>query len=98
MLKKAATMKTVPTAFKEPAVKEAFEVLEQGNWSVRELEAYDRYLDAIRSQKSQLETAIEDSELKLKRLIANKLLKTHDNATIAEITGLEIQEIEKLRE
>lgn len=52
LLKNADTMKTVPAAFKEPAVKEAFEILEQGNWSVKELEAYDRYLDAIRSQKS----------------------------------------------
>lgn len=73
MLKNAADMKTVPTAFKEPAVKEAFELLEQGSWSVRELEAYDRYIDAVRSQKSQLETALEEGELKQKRLIAKKI-------------------------
>jgi predicted transposase/invertase (TIGR01784 family) len=102
LLKYADTMNTVPSTFKkETDVQEAFDILEQGSWSKAELEAYDRYLDAIRSSASQLETALEEGELKgeLKRarLIAKKLLTIHDNDTIAQITGLTLEDVQKLR-
>ena len=40
-------------------LEDAFNILAQSNWSKKELEAYDKYLDAIRSAASQLETAFE---------------------------------------
>lgn len=58
-LKHAVTLQKVPESFKEPVLEEAFDILAQSNWSKRELEAYDRYLDAIRSSASQLDTAEE---------------------------------------
>lgn len=109
LLKNAARMKTVPTAFKEAAVKEAFEILEQGNWSAAELDAYDRYHDAMRSQVSQLETAWADGkeqglergkalgELHSKQKIALQMLGKFDMQIIPEITGLSIEEILKLK-
>ena len=58
-LKHAVSLQKIPTSLNEPVLEEAFNVLAQGNWSKKELEAYDRYLDAIRSAASQLETAEE---------------------------------------
>jgi predicted transposase/invertase (TIGR01784 family) len=103
LIKHAAEMNTVPSMFKkEVDVHDAFDLLEQGNWSRAELEAYDRYLDAIRSQQSQLDTAIEEGELKgsnkRARTIAKELLDILDDQTIARKTGLSIEDIKKLRE
>jgi len=58
-LKHAVNLNAVPASLKEPVLEEAFSVLAQSNWSRQELEAYDRYLDAIRSSRSQMETAKE---------------------------------------
>jgi predicted transposase/invertase (TIGR01784 family) len=85
----------------EPIIKEAFDVLEQGNWSRGELEAYDAYLDAARCTASQLETAEERGEirgqLKEKMNIAEQLLDVLDIQTIAQKTGLSITDIENLK-
>ena len=58
-LKHADNFQEIPDPLKNPIMKEAFNVLAQGSWSIRELEAYDRYLDSFRSSASQLETAEE---------------------------------------
>lgn len=110
-LKHAVTLNKVPASMQEPVLQEAFGVLEQGNWSNSELEAYDRYLDAMRSYKSQLETAELKGELKgelrgelkgslNKALdIAQELLKLNilDDKAISKATGLSIKQIEELK-
>ena len=58
-LKNAVSLQVVPENLKNSVLEEAFNVLAQSNWSKKELEAYDKYLDAIRSATSQLETAFE---------------------------------------
>lgn len=103
-LKNADALEKIPATLKDPALKDAFEVLSQGNWSKKELEAYDRYLDSIRSALSQIDTAeergiakgIEQGARESKISIAKKLLDTMDSVTIAQITGLSIEDIEKL--
>ena len=102
-LKNAETMEQIPAALKNPVLKDAFDVLAQGNWSKLELEAYDRYLDSIRSAFSQLETAEaigrQEGKLEEKLAIAKELLKLKvlDSATIAHTTGLSIEQVEALK-
>ena len=60
-----------------------------------ELEAYDRYLDDIRSYKGQLEFALDQKAIE----IAKKLLQINvlDVQTIAQTTGLTVEQIEELK-
>ena len=58
-LKNAVSLQVIPENLKNSVLEDAFNILAQSNWSKRELEAYDKYLDAIRSAASQLETAFE---------------------------------------
>lgn len=108
-LKNALALQIIPPIFKEPALKEAFGVLAQSNWSRAELEAHDRYLDSIRSSASQLDTAKEkgieiglekgreEGKLEEKIDLAKKMLTRFDIATITEMTGLSKEIIEKLK-
>ena len=58
-LKNAVSLQVIPENLKNSVLEDAFNILAQSNWSKKELEAYDKYLDAIRSAASQLETAFE---------------------------------------
>ncbi len=96
--KNAFMLNKIPEAFNEyPALKEAFTLLEQGNWSKKELEEYDAYLDYFRSSESKLESAYNDGEINKAKTIALNLLDILDSATIAQKTGLSIQEVEELK-
>ena len=102
VLKHAVTMHKKPASFKEPVLNEALDVLAQSNWSRKELEAYDRYLDAIRSRANQIDTAradgIEEGCFKKAVEVAIKLLHADvDIATITEATGLDLATIKKLK-
>ncbi len=106
VLKHAVTMQKKPASFKEPVLNAALDVLAQSNWSRKELEAYDRYLDAIRSGASQLDTAradgraegIEEGAFKKAVDVATKLLRAKiDVTTISEVTGLDLATIKKLK-
>lgn len=108
-LKHAASLKQIPQTLHETVLEDAFTILAQGSWSRTELEAYDRYLDAIRSAKSQLETAEEigrekgiaagEARGERKKAIdmAQKLLNVLDVTSIAQISGLTIEEVEALK-
>lgn len=112
-LKHAVTLQQIPSTLKDPVLEEAFSVLAQSNWTIAELEAYDRYLDAIRSSGSQLDTAkmmgkmegkIEgkmegkiEGKMEEKIVIAKKLLAHLHSTDIAQITGLSIEVIENLK-
>ncbi|HEV2601210.1 MAG TPA: Rpn family recombination-promoting nuclease/putative transposase [Candidatus Babeliales bacterium] len=94
-LKHATTLQAVPNSLKNPEIKDAFDVLERANWSVAELEAYDRYLDERRSYAGKIQYAEEQKALE----IANNLLLLNnlDIRTIAQITGLTVEQVEELK-
>jgi len=102
-LKNAQTLQKIPATLNKPAFKEAFDILEQGNWTTKELNAYDRYIDAIRSRENQIDTAKGEGREKGKeeafKLIAQDLLTTTSmNITeIARLTRLSLEEIEKIK-
>jgi predicted transposase/invertase (TIGR01784 family) len=100
-LKNAADLERIPASLSEPELKEAFDILEQSQWSTAELEAQERCLDAIRSQADQIKTArIEGKEEGREERaveIALQLLDVLDAATIAKKTGLTIDQVEQLK-
>ncbi len=100
-IKNAGLLQKVPSYLSEPVLTEAFGVLAQSNWSIPELEAYDRYQDSIRSAIGQLEAAMEkgmEKGIEKARLeMAKKLLSKLDIAAVAEITGLSVEELTKLK-
>ncbi len=109
-LKNADLLPKIPTALQQPNFTDAFDLLAQSNWSNQEMLQYEKYLDALRSQVSQIETAIEDGRQegrqegkqagKVEKAIeiAQKMLKTGaDIAVIAELTDLSIEQIETLK-
>jgi predicted transposase/invertase (TIGR01784 family) len=94
-LKNAGTAQKIPASLRDPALQDAFEILEQANWSKGELEVYDRKLDEERSRLSQLDTAEENKALKIAyNLLLRNIL---DVEAIAEITGLTIDQVEELK-
>ncbi|HEV2601551.1 MAG TPA: Rpn family recombination-promoting nuclease/putative transposase [Candidatus Babeliales bacterium] len=95
--KHAATLQKIPSSLKNPEIKEAFDVLERGNWSLAELEAYDRYLDERRSYAGKIQYAEEKAEEKKALEIAKNLLDILDISTIATKTGLSVEQIKKLK-
>jgi len=107
LLRNAQTLKKIPSVLNKPAFQEAFDILEQGSWTTKELQAYDRYIDAIRSKQNQLEGAYEDGkveglaegELVKARLIAKNLLikSSLSIPDIAAITGLSSEEVKQLK-
>ena len=113
-LKNADSLRTIPENFKQyQPLHEAFSLLEQGNWSKKELDEYDAYIDSIRSAESILDTARNEGLLKGKiegkiegklegektkaLAIAKNLLDVLDIQTIALKTGLSKEEIETLK-
>jgi predicted transposase/invertase (TIGR01784 family) len=110
LLKEANQLDEIPQSMREKSpIRDAFDVLVESNWSRLELEAYDRYLDAIRSYESQLETAeeiglkkglkkgLEKGREEGKLDVARKMLLKFEVESVAEITGLSIDAIKKLK-
>lgn len=106
----AEHLQSIPASFKEKELTDAFNVLAQSNWSKPELESYDRYLDNIRSQINQIDTAEAKGEAKGlakglaeglekgKIQIAVRLLKKGtDINIIADLTDLSIEKIKNLK-
>ncbi len=108
-LKTAKDIENIPDSLKDPALQEAFGVLERGAWTMQELDQYERLLDAMRSHESILETAIENAvekaiedglaqgQDKKAKEIAKQLLAVLETKAIAKVTGLSIAEIEELK-
>jgi predicted transposase/invertase (TIGR01784 family) len=70
---------------------------EIAKYSRAEREQYEESLKYYRDIKNIIDTAFEDGELKSKLEIAKKMkAKGIDHSTISELTGLSIEEIEKL--
>ncbi len=95
--KHATSLQKIPGPLKNPVLQEAFDILEQGSWSKKDLDAYDRYLDNIRSAAGQLDAAFDKGIRKAKREIAKNFLDILDVETIAQKTGLSVAEVEALK-
>ena len=90
LLKNADLMQSRPSSFREAELGTALDVLAQGNWSIKELEAYDKYMDAFRSGIDQI-TAV-------KVEIAIEMLHYGMDVTkIAKITNLPIEQVKELK-
>lgn len=102
----ASKLESIPQQFKDSiAITHAMEELEEGRWSRKEIEAYDRYVDAMRVERSVLTTAtlkgvekgLEQGREETTRDLARRMLGTVDLKIIAQVTGLSIDEIENLK-
>ncbi len=99
LLKNADKLNKIPSILKQlPDMQNAFDLLEQGNWSIQELEQYDYYYKILRSQKSQVETGREEGREEKARAIAKNLLIKNKFSfqEISEVTGLTLEEIKNL--
>jgi len=82
---------------KNKEICEAVKCLEEGSLSKEELNVYDRVRDAVKVKRTLIRGAIRRGEAKGKAEVAQKMKqKGMSNENIAEITGLTIEEIEKL--
>lgn len=100
--KYADSLQTIPAQLKKPqAMQDAFDILERGNWTVLDLESYEKSIDLLRERFSQIATAREDArqegKLESQLAIAQQLLDVLDIETIAKKTGLTVAEIKKLQ-
>jgi predicted transposase/invertase (TIGR01784 family) len=91
--------------FKAPGLAEAIEKLEYSRLSPKERRAYDRYVDAQRSNESTVYTAKLKGKIEgeaigeargIKKTAKNMKAKGSKVAFISEVTGLSVEEIEKL--
>jgi len=105
-LKNAEVLQKVPSTLQETEFIDAFDILARSNWSNKELLEYDQYLDIWRSETSRIEGALADGKTigkeegknEEKIEIANAmLLNGFEISTIAKITGLSIEQVQKLK-
>jgi predicted transposase/invertase (TIGR01784 family) len=92
-----------------PEIRQAFEVANQANLNRDELEELEHQLIFIQDQRNAIalasrqalekgrEEGKEEGALSMQKTIAINLLSTLDNATIAQMTGLSLAEVEALR-
>ena len=73
-----------------PEILEAIELTNESNFTPEQLLAYDKYLDAIRTEASIKADALAEGEAKALRLVARNLKKAGNLSLkqIAEATGL----------
>ncbi|NJO00590.1 MAG: PD-(D/E)XK nuclease family transposase [Bacteroidia bacterium] len=93
-LKNLENFDHIPSILHEPIFQKAFGTAELASLSAEQRDRYEQSLIQYRDLKSALETAVED------RLIENAIngiLKGYNNEIIADLTGLSVEQIEKLR-
>ena len=101
-IQQAIKLDHIPENTDTPALKLAYEVAAQHQWSASELEIYEAQEMEICRSKNVIETArmdgIEQGKLEEKKLIAKGMLaKNIDLETITELTGLTIEAVDELR-
>ena len=105
-LKNAEVLQKVPSTLQETEFIDAFDILAKSNWSNKELLEYDQYLDIWRSETSRIESALADGKTigkeegknEEKIEIANAmLLNGFEISTITKITGLSLEQVQKLK-
>lgn len=95
------TRKPAPELLDDPEVAKAIELLEVINYDEVEQEIYDRYWDAVSVEATWKSIGWRDGEKagaeKEKRQLArNMLTKGLESALVADITGLTLEEIQKM--
>ncbi len=93
-LKNLESFDHIPAILNESIFQKAFETSKLSNLSAEQRSIYDENLIQYWGMKSALETAVED---KLVENATNGILKGYDNNIIVDLTGLSIEQIEKLR-
>jgi predicted transposase/invertase (TIGR01784 family) len=97
-LKNLENFDQIPSILNEPIFQKAFTTAELARLSVEQRDRYEQSLIQYRDLKSVIETAVEEAvEDKLIEIATNGILKGYDNNIITDLTGLSIEQIEKLR-
>ncbi len=106
-IKTARKLQTIPeTMGAVPQIKKAFEIANQANLDREELEELEKreiYIHAHRNAiklalRKGRERGIEEGMKEAKLEIAQRLLNVLDEATISQMTGLSLEDIQKLQE
>ncbi len=100
-LKHARELDAIPEKLDEPVFHHAFELANRANMTPKELEAYEASMTVMLDERGRIEGAFELGEKtgakKSKREIARAMRQRNlDGGLIADMTGLEVEEIEKL--
>lgn len=100
-LKQADDLQQIPPHADTPALQQAYQIAAQHHWTQEELDIYDSQGLRLGRSRNELETARLDGEAegirKGKLEVAKNLLANLDDATIAQVTGLEASLITRLR-
>ena len=97
-IKNAKKLEMIPSEFKNIAeFQEAFKIANQHNWTKDEMEVYDYINLKEMEEANAIETAKKEGKMEGKIEIAKNLLDILDIETIALKTGLDIEEVRKLK-
>jgi len=104
-LKYAGELEVIPEKLDEPVFHHAFALANRANMTPKELEAYEASMTVMLDERGRIEGAYEMGEkegeksgaIRKAREIAMTMRKRNmDSGVIADLTGLEVEEIEKL--
>ncbi len=93
-LKNLESFDHIPAILNEPIFQKAFETSKLSNLSPEQRSIYDENLIQYWGMKSALETAVEDREIEIAKIM---LADNEPNEKIAKYTGLTVEQIETLR-
>jgi len=101
-IKNARSLTSVPEIMDSiPEIHKAFDIANQANLSSEEADDLDRIEQFIHDQQGTIIKAVQEGReagMQFENLaIAQKLLSQLDNATIAQVTGLSVEEVQNLR-
>ncbi len=97
-IKNAENIEVIPENLNDEGLKLAYEDADKHNWTQTELDAYDYVLMREQDDRGRMTLAVRRAISIRDEEIALKLIKRNlFNQEIAEVTGLSIEQIEKLR-
>jgi predicted transposase/invertase (TIGR01784 family) len=97
-MKYAVTITEIPPVMDSvPEIHQAFDIADRVNLSPEEIANIERQEMFIYDQQGTIIKAVEDAVQEEKQAIARQLLDRLDDETIAQITGLSVQDVQNLR-
>ncbi|MEG3847680.1 Rpn family recombination-promoting nuclease/putative transposase [Microcoleus sp. herbarium19] len=97
-MKYAVTITEIPPVMDSvPEIHQAFDIADRVNLSPEEIANIERQEMFIYDQQGTIIKAVEDAVQQKEQAIARQLLDRLDDATIAQITGLSVQDVQNLR-
>jgi len=97
-IKTARTLETIPeTMAQVPEIRKAFEVANQANLTMEELEALEQREIYIHDQRNAIRRALRQGKEETRREIAKQLLDVLDEETISRKTGLSLEEVRQFK-